>query len=242
MEPTERPPLATRDTWLMAGLGLAGLVLIAGFASYLHALNVVQAADGHHLVAWFIPALADLLILTAGANVLDAVRSGAGWPWVSLVAVIVGVLVTLGLNVATSNPHEVPKWLVNGWPPVAFLLGAESFMGLIRRGRASPFPEIHGGGPATPGHCPHQVALTRDGAIRAAFEHARDCLDDPLSQRQLAASFGLHRDKVAALVKDPPAGTAPEPPHAVPAGAVPPSVPSRHGEQAAALNGQAASG
>jgi predicted XRE-type DNA-binding protein len=41
-----------------------------------------------------------------------------------------------------------------------------------------------------------------------AFLHARDCLGEPLSQRQLSAAFGLSRPKVAELV-GPLNGTAP---------------------------------
>jgi hypothetical protein len=37
--------------------------------------------------------------------------------------------------------------------------------------------------------------------VRVAYEHARDCLDEPVSIRQLSASFRLHRDKVAELAR-----------------------------------------
>lgn len=50
---------ATR--WMIR-LALAGVTALAAWASYLHALTVVRVADGRTLVAWFLPAVADLLI------------------------------------------------------------------------------------------------------------------------------------------------------------------------------------
>jgi hypothetical protein len=58
--------------------------------------------------------------------------------------------------------------------------------------RAGPFE--------TEGQCPHQVAMSAEEAIVTAYLHARDCLGEPMSQRQLSATFGVPRPKVATLV------------------------------------------
>lgn len=119
----------------VARLSLAAVAAIAAVASYLHALVVVQSADGHGLVSWFIPLLADLVIASAAANILDASRTGHARPGWSVAAVGVGIVVTLGSNVMYGYPHDVPSWLVNGWPPVAFALTLESITGMVQRSR-----------------------------------------------------------------------------------------------------------
>ena len=61
--------------------------------------------------------------------------------------------------------------------------------------------------------------MTADDAVIMAYLHARDCVGDTLSQRQLAAQFGVSRARVAALVS-PLSGTpdlASSQPGAVPA-------------------------
>jgi hypothetical protein len=199
-------------------LSLAAVSFIAAAASYLHALTVVQAADGHTTVAWFIPALADLTIFAASANVLDAYRHGEGLPPFSIAALAVSIAVTLGMNVAAGSPHAVTPWLVNVWPPVAFLLALESLLGYTRRralrGAARVMP--------TGVPCPHGVPGGVAEAVRSAYEHARDCEGVPLTYVQLGASFGLDRKKVAALVTDAPAGESPGTgPGPAPAGALP---------------------
>src|SRR5258708_972281 len=67
-----QPGSAARMTRVIAWLSLAAVALVAAIASYLHALVVVQAADGRTAVAWFIPLLADLVIASGAANGLHA--------------------------------------------------------------------------------------------------------------------------------------------------------------------------
>ena len=165
-----------------ARLGLAGVTLLAAWASYLHALIVVQVADGRTMVARALPAVADLLIAAASANILDASRRGERWPRVSVVAIVAGVGMTLAFNVAAGSPHAIPSWLVNVWPPVAFILALESFMGHVRRGRGATPPP---GAPATSEPDP---AMSLDEAITAAAGR--------MSKRQIAAAFEVSRARV----------------------------------------------
>lgn len=127
-----------------ARLSLTAVALIAAVASYLHALVVVQAADGRGLVAYFIPFLADLVIASAAANILDAGRTGHARPRWSIAAVGVGIVATLYANIMYGYPERVPSWLVNGWPPVAFALTLESITGMVRRGRNVPETYVSG--------------------------------------------------------------------------------------------------
>ena len=103
-------------------LALAGVSLIAGIASYFHALAVVEASGARAPVAYLVPALADLVILGASADLLAASRAGQRRPRLTMVALTVGILVTLAMNVAAGSHHGLGGRLVAGWPALAFIL------------------------------------------------------------------------------------------------------------------------
>jgi hypothetical protein len=48
--------------------------------------------------------------------------------------------------------------------------------------------------------CPHRVVWTVNDAVIQAFLHARDCMGEAPSQRQLAKQFEVSRPRVAELV------------------------------------------
>ena len=178
---------ATRTPRAVGWLALAGVSLIAGIASYFHALAVVQAAGATAPVSYLVPALADLVILGASADLLTASRAGQPRPRLTMVALGVGVVVTLAFNVVASHPHAMPSWLVDGWPALAFILALESLAGLVRRGRGGltglPAPAASSQGqPAAP--------ETTDEALRLLLATG--------SQRGLADALGVSRSRVEA--------------------------------------------
>jgi hypothetical protein len=180
-------------TWWTTRLSLAAVILIAGVASYLHSLVVVQVADGQTFVAHCIPALADLVIASASANLLDASRRDERLPRLSVLAAGVGVLVTLAANVASGDPAAVPVWCVNVWPPVAFLLALESLVGHVRRGR-------DGGGE---GAVPAAPAGDEPGPVDVADTLQR-LVDHFGSQRAAAEALGMSRDVLRARIRKTP--------------------------------------
>jgi len=168
-------------------LALAGVSLIAGIASWFHALAVVEASGARAPVAYLVPALADLVILGASADLLAASRAGQERPRLTMLALGVGVAVTLAFNVTASHPHAMPSWLVDGWPALAFILALESLAGLVRRGRggASSTPV-----PAAPGQDEAAGPPSTEGALRVLL--------DTGSQRGLAEVLGVPKSRVEA--------------------------------------------
>lgn len=206
MEPTDSPPADARQPGRAASaprvvgwLALGGVSLIAGIASYFHALGVVDASGARPPVSYLVPALADLVILGASADLLAASRARVGRPRLTMVALGVGVVVTLLMNVAAADPHAVPKWLVNGWPALAFILALESLAGLVRRGRGGVTPSAPAASVVTVG-CGHGVADDRDSRLLDAYLHLRDCLGANPSYRGIGAAFDVHHDTVRQLV------------------------------------------
>jgi hypothetical protein len=198
--PATAPGRAALTPRVVGWLALGGVSVIAGIASYFHALDVVDASGARPPVSFLVPALADLVILGASADLLAASRAGLGRPRLTMVALGVGIVVTLLMNVAAADPHEVPKWLVNGWPALAFTLALESLAGLVRRGRGGTgTPSAQAVQSAAAG-CGHGVAEDRDGRLLDAYMHMRDCLGANPSYRGIGAAFDVHHDTVRQLV------------------------------------------
>ena len=181
----------------LAGLSLAALAAITGIVSYLHALTVVHLTGSAGLVAYLIPFVADLMIVTASLAILDAIRHHAPKPPLAMVSLVTGIGSTLAMNIVAGLHTSAGGALVAALPPVAFVLSLETLMGIVRLARAGDGASHL---TATSGRCPHQVAMSAEDAIVAAYLHARDCLGEPVSQRQLSATFGVPRPKVAMLV------------------------------------------
>lgn len=159
-------------------LALAGVSLIAGIASYFHALAVVQAAGARPPVAYLVPALADLVILGASADLLAASRGGQPRPPLTMLALGVGVVVTLAMNVAAGSGHGLGGRLVAGWPALAFILALESLAGLVRRGR----------GARVVSHDETAEPPTTDEALRVLLATA--------SRRALGEALGVPKSRV----------------------------------------------
>ena len=197
----ERSKATNRTIWLSLG----GIALVGGIASYGRTLAVIQAVDGKSILAWFEAALADPTIAAASVNIVDARRQHAKLPRFSIASIIVAAVVTLGANIVYGNAHPVPKWLVNVWPPVAFLLAFESLMSYLRRGNGGePEPDDATGIP-----CPHGVAPDVEEAVRQAYAHGRDCEGERPTFVDLEARFGISRKRVAELVKPSMNGSTP---------------------------------
>lgn len=147
MHGTEIPSRTASAPRVVGWLALAGVSLIAGIASYFHALAVVQDAGATAPVSYLVPALADLVILGASADLLAASRARQPRPALTMTALGVGIAVTLAMNVAAGGGHGLGGRLVSGWPALAFTLALESLAGLVRRGRegvttAPAFPAV----------------------------------------------------------------------------------------------------
>ena len=181
----------------LAGLSLAALAAITGIVSYLHALTVVYLTGSAGLVAYLIPFVADLMIVTASLAILDAIRHHAPKPPLAMVSLVAGIGSTLAMNIVAGLHISAGGALVAALPPVAFVLSLETLMGIVRLARAGDGASHL---TATDGQCPHRVAMSAEDAVVTAYLHARDCLGEPVSQRQLSATFGVPRPKVATLI------------------------------------------
>lgn len=208
----DRPPRLAPDPkpmhWLVVVAVCVPALAVAAFAgiqSYSHIEQLAVRAAEPLTDARLLPLSLDGLIV-AGVVIILA-GSALGW-----LCVAPGVAGTLFANLAWGLPHGHLAATVATWPAVAFSVVSyvlerwlKSLLGRGGRGGRSAMAEATEAAMVERafGQCPHKVAETVDDAIVTAFLHIRDCLHEEPSRRALAASFGVHRDKVARLVGTP---------------------------------------
>jgi hypothetical protein len=192
---------AARSTRILGGLSLAALALITAIISYQHGLEVVHRTGTRGFVAYLVPLVADLMIFASSLALLEAAQQQAPRPGLAVWSLGFGIVATVAMNVASGWHHGYGGALVSALAPVALVLSYETLMGMVRRGRQCAETEQPAAIDGDVAVCPHGVAETREDAAVAAFLHARDCLAEPMSFRRVADAFGIHRDKVAAMVK-----------------------------------------
>lgn len=120
---------------LIAGLALFALAAITAIVSYLHALAVVRSVGNTGAVAYLVPFVADLMIVSASMALLEAARNSAAKPALAIVSLVFGIGATLAMNVAAGWHHGSAGALVAALPPVALVLSLETLIGLVRRSR-----------------------------------------------------------------------------------------------------------
>jgi hypothetical protein len=181
---------------LVAGItaGVEGIIMAISYA------HEVELASRNGQVAWvadLIPFAVDGMLVVASIALYWAGQHGIIRPVPPLVTAAAGMVATVGANFVSD---ERAWWLgpaVAGSVGVAAVLvgWVASWMTEMQRKLATGEPLQTSGD-----QCPHRVARTADEAVVTAYLHARDCDGTTLSQRQLAADWGLPRAKVAALV------------------------------------------
>lgn len=192
------------------GSSLLVVVLVAvgaAIVSYRHAYELVHDHGESGAAAVIGPATVDGMIYASGMVLLQAARHKIAAPRLAYFGLWLGIVATVGANVAHGVGHGWIGALVSAWPAVALITSYEILMKLIRTGRPEPSGTVLR-------HCPHGPAQSVHEAVQQAYLHGRDCDGDTPSQRQLAASFSVDRKKVAALVAEvagPDAAPAPEP-------------------------------
>lgn len=183
-------------------LVVVAVAIGAGIVSYGHAYELVHSHGESGTAAVVGPATVDGLIYASGMVLLQAARRRVKPPPLAFFGLWLGIAATIGANVAHGVDHGRIGALVSAWPAVALIVSYELLMKIIRSGPGKAAELVEDHDDATTGHCPHGVAEVADEAVRVRYLHARDCLGEELSQRQLSDAFGVDRKKVAELVPE----------------------------------------
>jgi hypothetical protein len=119
-------------------LAVAAVAIVAGWVSYVHALDVVTAHGEHGALAHLYPGTIDGLIYSASMVLLDAARRDVKAPRLAYWLLGVGITVTLVANVLAGVAFGVLGAVVAAWPALALVGSYELLMIMIRRARTAP--------------------------------------------------------------------------------------------------------
>lgn len=177
-------------------LAVAAVAIVAGWVSYVHALDVVTAHGEHGALAHLYPGTIDGLIYSASMVLLDAARRDVKAPRLAYWLLSVGITVTLVANVLAGVAFGVLGAVVAAWPALALVGSYELLMAMIRRSRTAPEADVYQAPddivravadvPVVPVPADSQSAAVM--ALRATL-----AAGNPLSGRQLVTRFGLTR-------------------------------------------------
>lgn len=187
-----------RTTTAMAVLTVA---VIAAVISYRHAYELVAAHGESGPTARLVPLTVDGLIWAASMVILDANRRHHPVPALAKWSLGMGIVATIGANLAHGVGHGAVGALVSAWPAVALVGSYELLMALIRtEPRTAPEPvagPAENNAPSIPEpdvpRAPVE-APTLEQVVRARHE-AGD------SQRAIARELEIDRRKVRRIIE-----------------------------------------
>lgn len=129
------PVKATNRDYYRKLTGVAVLIVagIAATVSYLHISHLALAYGQPRLSAYLMPLSVDGLVSVSSLAMLRSARSGLTTGGLARVGLALGVLATIGANVASGLPHGVIGAVIAGWPAAAFIVAVEIAIGMVRR-------------------------------------------------------------------------------------------------------------
>ncbi|MDL4818932.1 DUF2637 domain-containing protein [Actinomadura opuntiae] len=129
----------TRITTALAVVAVAG---VAAIISYRHAYELVRSHGEAGATARLVPFTVDGLIWAASMVLLEASRRKQPAPALAKWSLAVGIVATVGANVAHGASHGVIGALVSAWPALALVGSFELLMNLT----CAPQPTPHHSG------------------------------------------------------------------------------------------------
>jgi Protein of unknown function (DUF2637) len=193
-----------RLTRITTALAVVTVAAVAAVISYRHAYELVRAHGETGTTAKLVPFTVDGLIWAASMVILNANRRHQPVPALAKWSLGVGIVATIGANVAHGLNHGVIGALVSAWPALALVGSFELLMTLTRnsvpKAPAEPPPEPTRCMDEDPDDPRAEPAQTPEQAVLADYLASLDGPGRPLSQRFLAEKHGIDRRKVKQII------------------------------------------
>lgn len=152
MDLTVSPPAdARRRPWLARFTRVATMVAftaITAVISYTDGLYLIRYAGADGWSAYLYPLLPDGLILICSVRLYEAAPERPRW---AMAGVIIGIVLTLAMNVGAGVLHNWMYALADGVVPVIFFVALEVLRGAVRRREAASVPAADTAAAALPG-------------------------------------------------------------------------------------------
>jgi hypothetical protein len=193
--------VADRLIRITTALAVVAVAAVAAVISYRHAYELVHAHGETGPTARLVPFTVDGLIWAASMVILDASRRKQPAPPLAKWSLAVGIVATVGANVAHGASHGPIGAIVSAWPALALVGSFELLMTLTRsaaRGDLVQVQERTEAGQPAPRST--EVERTPEQAVLDDYRASLKGPGRPLSQRYLAEKHGIDRRKVKQII------------------------------------------
>ncbi|MFG1997775.1 DUF2637 domain-containing protein [Spirillospora sp. NPDC048911] len=196
--------MADRLTRITTALAVLLVATVAAVISYRHAYELVRTHGETGITARLVPITVDGLIWAASMVVLDASRRKQPVPTLAKWSLGVGIVATIGANVAHGLNHGPTGSLVSAWPALALVGSFELLMMLTRNvassAQAEPGAEPNSLTPDEADSDRSNVELGSEDAVLADYLASLSGPGRPISQRALSERHGIDRRKIRQII------------------------------------------
>jgi len=180
---------------LTGGAATVVLCVAAGSALTAGSIRTYALARGHGMdgTAALLVAMSLAGLIVGASLVLLGEERG---PWVPGTAEgmqLLGLAVMAAAGIVSGARYGLLGAIISAWPAVAFFGAADMVLELVHRSRSRRREARPATAPAVPSDVQHAVRAAYLASVQAG---------DPLSQRAMAARFGLSRRKIRQLVPE----------------------------------------
>jgi hypothetical protein len=187
-----------RITTALAVVAVAG---VAAIISYQHAYELVRSHGESGATARLAPFTVDGLILAASMVLLDASRRSQRVPRLAGWSLAVGIVATVGANLAHGVVHGPIGALVSAWPAVALAGSFELLMTLIRTGHRNDTELPTGAARHHPAPASNHDVPLATSPMPSLEQMVRAWHKAGHSQRAIARELNIDRRKVKQIIE-----------------------------------------
>ncbi|TDB95374.1 DUF2637 domain-containing protein [Actinomadura sp. 7K534] len=183
---------------MTTALAVVAVAAVAAVISYRHAYELVHAHGETGPTARLVPFTVDGLIWAASMVILDASRRQQPAPPLAKWSLAVGIVATVGANVAHGASHGPIGAVVSAWPALALVGSFELLMTLTRNAARGDLTQDE---QRTTLEQPRTKAeQTPEQALLDEYRASLNGPGRPLSQRYLAEKYGIDRRRVRRII------------------------------------------
>jgi hypothetical protein len=179
---------------------VVAVAVVAAVISYRHAYELVHAHGESGTTARLMPFTVDGLIWAASMVILDASRRNQAVPTLAKWSLGVGIVATIGANVAHGLSHGAIGALISAWPALA-LVGSYELLMLLTRNVTNTTATDEYDMSGTAGHACAKPVRTPEQAVLVDYVASLTGPGRPASQRFLAEKHGVDRRRVRKILE-----------------------------------------
>jgi hypothetical protein len=195
--------LTDRLIRITTALAVVAVAAVAAIISYQHAYELIRSHGESETVAQLEPFTVDGLIWAASMVILNASRHNQRVPRLAAWSLGIGIVATVGANVAHGVGHGLIGALVSAWPTLALFGAYEMLMVVIRAGHETGDALSPGTDESHAEPLPEPDVPSEPASVPTLVQTVRAWHDSGRSQRAIARELNIDRRKVKQIIERP---------------------------------------